>query len=137
MISRLRKFYKNVIVDFDDEALRLLDDKLVDVIASCLRVIDAIRENQDREELETRLEASKLTAMAPWIVVEKDANGKQTGKTGDGASEIKLPMADYLSLSSFENRIGKVIENGALENRFNDELGKLLMSIDESVLSFD
>ena len=53
MISRLRKCYENIIVDFDDEALRLLDDKLVDVIAPCLRVIDAIREDQDREELET------------------------------------------------------------------------------------
>lgn len=107
MISRLRKCYKNVIVDFDDEDLRLLDNKLVDVIAPCLMVIDAIREDQDREELETRLEASKLTAMAPWIVVEKDANGKQTGKTGDGASEIKPSIAEYPSLPSFENRIGK------------------------------
>ena len=88
MISRLRKRYKNVIVDFDDEALRLLDDKLVDVIAPCLEMIDATREDQDREELETRLKAFRLTVIAPWIVVEKNDNDKQIGKTSDVAGAI-------------------------------------------------
>ena len=81
-----------------------------------------------------RLKAFKLTAIAPWVIMEKDANGKQIGKTSDVASEIKLPIAEYLSLSSFENRIGKAIKNGALANRFDDGLDKILKSVDEIVL---
>lgn len=157
MISRLRKYYDDVIVDFDDEALRILDgsDGLVDVIVPCLRVIDAGHESQDREKLETqrflsllipfallqdrenletRLKAFKLTEIAPWVIMEKDAEGKPVGKTGEVAGEIKLPIADYLSLSSFENRIGKAIKNGVFAKRFDDGLGKLLKSIDEILL---
>lgn len=128
MISRLRKYYEDVIVDFDDEALRLLDgnDGLVDVIVPCLRVIDASHESQDRDKLETRLKAFKLTEIAPWVIMEKDDNGKQVGKTGEVTGEIKLPIADYLSLSSFEK---KAIKNGALANRFDDGLVKLLMNM--------
>lgn len=136
IISRLRKYYDDVIVDFDDEALRILDgsDGLVDVIVPCLRVIDAGNESQDREKLETRLKVFKLTEIAPWVIMEKDAEGKPVGKTGEVVGEIKLPIADNLSLSSFENRIGKAIKNGVFAKRFDDGLGKLLKSIDEILL---